>query len=573
MEKGKEAIIQVMNGKNPKQIAKELGMSKSGVFSAMQKEGIMTKSQVVSLIEAGKNNDEIHAEGRWTIEAIENTREELMEKQEKRKADRRARDRKRKERMKAERQPGIEAKQKIRKQREQDFREALALGLPTEEIAIQFGFKDISTVRVKKSKERLLGRKEIRSLLEDHTDTEIAMMARIENVDIIARIRQEEQNRQERLTQKAEVQREVTQLEDEATFLKLAQNLTSVKIIAKQLELTEEQIREALYDYNIFTREEVIEWLDSKSDVQIAIMGNLDDHRVVERVRKEENARKLAEEMEGNVQEKPTDPEVQKKKDDEMFLRMAKNYEPVEKIGSIFQMNEYKVILRLRKLKLYSRPEVERMIEAGEASDIKIAGTVGNVNAVARIRRKIQKRELLIRSIPEDKRVRIREKIAVGIAVSSIAYDTRTNSSIIMAIKEKWKRDKDLQIPKERKKVNLKIDWLHLETDIRNVTAESSNTRKNSIEYAIEKILVKYEAFLTQRHYAYIAYAYMKIGKYMDGIEFTEVYLNLENSSIKGVKDRIDEILEQEKDKEKSGVVASSQNMKIEWPEMEDFGG
>lgn len=586
-EKGTEAIIQAMKGKDPKQIAKELGMSKSGVFSAMQREGIMTKTQVIELIKVGKNNDEIHTEGKWTIDAIENVRKELIEKQEKRKAARRASDRKRKEKMKAERRPGIEEKQRIRRQREQDFREALALGLSTVEIATQFGFKDISTVRVKKSKEGLLGRKEIIALLPNKSNEEIAARARIENIGIIAKIREDSQNeamqqneatsRQEGILQSEDISEEKVKSsipkQDEETFLKLAQSLTSVKKIAELLELTEEQVRDALYDYNIFTREEVVEWLDSKSDVQIALMGNLDDHRIVEKIRKEERARELAKGMEENVQEGPTDPEVQKKKEDEMFLRMAKNYEPVEKIGSVFQINEYKVILRLRKLKLYSRPEVERMIETGEASDTKIAGTVGNINAIARIRRKVQKREILIRSIPKDKRVRIMEKIAAGIAVRSIAYDTRINLSIIMAIQEKWKRDKDLQIPEERKKVNFKIDWLHLETDMRNVTAESSSIKKNSIEYTIEKILVIHATFLTQSHYAYMAYAYMKMGRYMDGIEFAEDYLNLENSSIKGVKDRIDEILEQEKEKEKSGAADSSQNIRIEWTEMEELGG
>jgi len=53
-EKGQQAMFQAMNGKEPKQIAKDLGMSKSGVFAVMQREGIMTKSQVISMIEAGK---------------------------------------------------------------------------------------------------------------------------------------------------------------------------------------------------------------------------------------------------------------------------------------------------------------------------------------------------------------------------------------------------------------------------------------------------------------------------------------------------------------------------------------
>ena len=136
-EKAKNAMLQAMNGIDPKQIAKTLGMSKSGVFAVMQREGIMTKTQIIGLIEIGKSNEDIHAEGKWTIEAIENVRKELREKQERKEAAKRESDRKRKEKMKAERQPGIEAKQQIKRRREQDFREALARGLSTETIAMQ----------------------------------------------------------------------------------------------------------------------------------------------------------------------------------------------------------------------------------------------------------------------------------------------------------------------------------------------------------------------------------------------------------------------------------------------------
>jgi len=672
-EKGQQAMFQAMNGKEPKQIAKDLGMSKSGVFAVMQREGIMTKSQVISMIEAGKSNELIHEDGKWTIEAIESTRKELIEKQEKRKAARKASDRKRKEKMKAERQPRIEVKQAIKRKREQSFREALALGLSTETIAMQFGFKDISTVRVKKSKEGLLGRKEIIALLPEKSDEEIAGIAGIENVDIITQIRQEEEvnvqrQREERIAkQQAKIDmaqsreeeknhklrvalaegkklKEITSIlgvkdigtvsdrkqrigaltrkeiiallpeksdeelvditgirdisiirqirqeempetvkkieestvkpnihvrvpeefkrrfqptiskKDEAKFLKLAQSLTGIKKIATELNLSEEQVREALDDYNILTREEVIEWLPYKSDMQIAIMGDLVDYMVVERVRKEEDKRRLAQE-EMQVEEtvivrEIEDPEIQAKREETMFFRMARNYVAVEKMGSVFNMTEYAIILKLRKLGLRSRTEIERMIEQGGASDEEIAGETGNVNAVTRIRGKIQKRELLIESIPKDKQELVRRKVSTGIAASAITYDTRIPSAVVAAIQEKWKRDKDLAIPLERKKANLKIAWMHLETEIQNLIRNASQREKDKIQHRIDKILVVYEELLTQRHCAYIAYAYMKMEKYEEGIKFTEAYLGLRDCSKVGVKNKINEILEQEKKQE-----------------------
>ena len=339
--------------------------------------------------------------------------------------------------------------------------------------------------------------------------------------------------------------------------MKLAQSLVSVRKIAEQLELTEEQIREALYDYNIFTREEVVEWLPYKSDMQIAIMGDLKDYIVVAKVRKKEMERQLAEENEAEVVIEES-PEVRARREEAMLFRMARNYMPVEKISSAFNMSEYKIILKIRKFGLYTRAEVERMIEKGEASNEEIAGEFGNMNAVTRIRRKVQRRELIIRSIPTDKQELIRRKVATGIAASAISYDTRVNSSIIIAIQEKWKRDKDLEIPIERRKVKLKIVWMHLEMGIQNLITNTSPREKDRIQYMIDEILVEHEDLLTQRHCAYIAYAYMKMGKDAEGIEFAEDYLGLEDCSAMGVRNKIDEILEQERSQEKAAAKGES---------------
>lgn len=577
--KARRAIKLARSGKENNIIIQETGMTVAAIRWMRKKEGIMSRGQVRDLIMSGKEDEEVKEEASWTLEAVKEMRQEIEDRKARRQADRKERSDKRNAMLKAERQAGIQARKKEQEAKDQTLRIGLARGLPIEEIAILVGYEYPNTVRVKKSQAGLLGRREISALLPEKSDEELMEITGITDILVIQKIRQEEMPATEAAKEAAEQERKkqeeqrkkkaeenivkpnfhvkipegaklkfelIISKQDEATFLKLAQSLVSVRKIAEQLELTEEQIREALYDYNIFTREEVVEWLPYKSDMQIAIMGDLKDYMVVAKIRKKEMARQLAEENEAEVVIEES-PEVRARREEAMLFRMARNYMPVEKISSAFNMSEYKIILKIRKFGLYTRAEVERMIEKGEASNEKIAGEFGNINAVARIRRKVQRRELIIRSIPTDKQELIRRKVATGVAVSAISYDTRVNSSIIIAIQEKWKRDKDLEIPRERRKVNLKIVWMHLEMGIQNLITNASQREKDRIQHMIDEILVVYEDLLTQRHCAYIAYVYMKMGKDTEGIEFAEDYLGLEDCSAMGVRSKIDEILEQER--------------------------
>ncbi|MCI9413364.1 MAG: hypothetical protein HFJ31_02465 [Clostridia bacterium] len=694
--KARRAIKLARSGKENNIIIQETGMTVAAIRWMRKKEGIMSRGQVRDLIMSGKEDEEVKEEAGWTLEAVEEMRQEIEDRKARRQADRKERSDKRNAMLKAERQTRIQARKKEKEAKDQTLRIALARGLPIEEIAVLVGYEYPNTVRVKKSQEGILGRREISVLLPEKSDEELMEITGIEDISVIQEIRQEEmpkieaakeaaeqdrrrqeENRRKKEAEEARKQaflialaqgktgKEIAQLiglknadsvkqkkhdmkalsrkqiiellpeksdeelmeitgitdilviqkirqeempateaakeaaeqerkkqeeqrkkkaeenivkpnfhvkipegaklkfeliiskQDEATFLKLAQSLVSVRKIAEQLELTEEQIREALYDYNIFTREEVVEWLPYKSDMQIAIMGDLKDYMVVAKVRKKEMARQLAEENEAEVVIEES-PEVRARREEAMLFRMARNYMPVEKISSAFNMSEYKIILKIRKFGLYTRAEAERMIEKGEASNEKIAGEFGNMNAVARIRRKVQRRELIIRSIPTDKQELIRRKVATGIAASAISYDTRVNSSIIIAIQEKWKRDKDLEIPIERREVNLKIAWADLERNIQNLITNASPREKDRIQHMIDKILVVYEDLLTQRHCAYIAYVYMKMGKDAEGIEFAEDYLGLEDCSAMGVRNKIDEILEQERSQEKVVAIGES---------------
>ncbi len=543
--------------------------------------GLLGRREISALLPEKSDEELMEITGIEDISVIQEIRQEEMPKIE---AAKEAAEQERR------RQEENQRKKETEEARRQAFLIALAQGKTGKEIAQLIGLKNVDSVKQKKHDMKALSRKQIIKLLPEKSDEELMEITGITDILVVQKIRQEEMPETEAAKEVAEQERKkqeeqgkkkaeenivkpnfhvripeganrrfrlIISKQDEATFLKLAQSLTSVKEIAKQLGITEEQVREALYDYNIFTREEVVEWLPYKSDMQIAIMGDLKDYMVVAKVRKKEMERQLAKENEAEAVIEDS-LEIQARREKAVLFRMARNYMPVEKIGSAFNMSEYKIILKIRKFGLYTRAEVERMLEKGETSDEEIAGEFGNMNAVTRIRRKVQRRELLIRSIPADKQELIRRKVATGIAASAISYDTRVNSSIIIAVQEKWKRDKDLEIPRERREVNLKIAWADLERGIQNLITNTSPREKDRIQHMIDKILVVYEDLLTQRHCAYIAYVYMKMGKDTEGIEFAEDYLGLEDCSTMGVRNKIDEILEQERSQEKAATKGES---------------
>ena len=694
----RRAIEMAKNGEKTKSIMEETGLTEMAVKWMRKTEGIMSRDQVRELIIAQKSNEEIQEQSKWTIDAIERMRKEIEERIQRRKADRKERSDRRNAMLKEERRGRVEAKKEERDAKDQMLRVLLAQGLSMEKIATSLGYQYPHTVSVKKSKGKLLGRKEIVALLPEKSDEELLAITGINDISVIEQIRQQEmpkleqakkeqeererqkeearksedarnqtfrialaqgksgakiatlvglknagsvkqkkhdmralsrqqiiellpeksneelvtitgindisvieQIRQEEMpetskeSKKAVVEDEAIQnagpilqeqgqeqervaipiikRKDEKQFLKLAGTLTSVEEIAQKLGLSEEIVRAALIDYNIFSREEVIEWLDYRTDMQIAIMGNLEDYTVVARVRKAEKEKQLCmdiDEDELNVEQREIE---QKQREEQVFLKMARNFEGLDKLKCISGLTEYAVILKLRKLQLYSRPEVERLIEEGKASNAQIAGQTGNVNAVERIRNKVYQRERLIRSIPEEKQRQIRSGLLAGRAIDNIAFETKSTNTVVKAIQEKWLRDKEIQVTEERKKFNFRIEWITFDAKVKNITESSSRVQKDILINIINKMLVVYEKLLTQRHYAYMAYTYMKMGEYIKGIEFSKDYLNLEHSSISGVKNRIDEILEQEKEAGKLGESSGLEITRIKWEDFTCIGG
>lgn len=546
--------------------------------------GILGRQQIIALLPEKSDEELVEITEINDISIIRKIRQEEMPKLEQAKIDA---ERIQKEQAEKERKRN-EAK-KAEETRNQTFRIALAQGKTGAEIAVLIGLKNAGSVKQKKHDMKALSRRQIIALLPEKSDEELVEITGINDISIIRQIRQEEMpetvKKDEGTIQNVEpetpqqVQKEVAvpliKRKDESEFLKLAGTLTSIEVIAQKLELTEETVRAALMDYNIFSRDEVVEWLDDRTDIQIAVMGNLQDHTIVAKVRRQEEEKRLSIENEGeddlNIDAIQKETEY-KQRAEKLFLRMAKNYEELDKLRCAFGLTKYEVILKLRKLHIHTRPEVERLIEAGKATNAEIAGETGNANAVERIRGKVYQRERLIKSIPEEKQREIRNKLLAGRAVSNIAFEMKTSNVAVKAIQEKWLRDKENQVTEERQRVNFKIDLVAFEAKVKRLTKDSPKEEKRALKNLIDKILVLYEKMLTKRHYAYMAYAYMKMGNLEEGIEFAVDYLQLKEKTQEGVKTKIDEVLEEERETAKTHSSSDLNATRIEWADFTCIG-
>ncbi|MCI9177984.1 MAG: hypothetical protein HFJ28_05410 [Clostridia bacterium] len=178
-EKEKMFIEMASNGASPKEIMEKLGLASSSLYLKYKKYGVYTKPRILELIKQGKLNEEIVAEGKWTIEAIRQLRDTTKN-----------------------------AKQK----EDSKYRQLLAEGVSEEEITAILGYTNVKSIKNRKYRVKALNNEEIVELfLQGYTDEQITRMAKLDEIGIITRIREKSATKIEELKQikaKKEEQRE-----------------------------------------------------------------------------------------------------------------------------------------------------------------------------------------------------------------------------------------------------------------------------------------------------------------------------------------------------------------------------
>ena len=377
-------------------------------------------------------------------------------------------------------------------------------------------------------------------------------------------------------------------------FLQMAKNLERGSKIADTLGNTQSYISLELKRAGIYSRNKVIQLLDTRTNEEIALEGNVDVEAVA-RVRREiENDRAIKEKIKKDCQEnqKETREEIQKQKaeKDKLLLSMARNIENVMDMSIRLGYTTDYIYITLNHAGIYTRRKVIHLLDEKTDEEIASEGNV-DVKAVARVRREREEE----RRRPSQCSTRQKKLIEMAknldeihdimhqLGYSSITYiqnqlklagiyskaqviellDKKTDKEIalegkvdveaVARVRQEVKK-KEQQISKNGNEVQFKIDMLKLRGQIQSLK-EVSKAANMVMDYNIQKMLDNYGSLLTQEHYALFAYGYVKVREYMKAIEIGEEYLDLETSSLSALQKRINEILGREKEKSNGKTV------------------
>ncbi len=490
-----ELVIQL--GKNlilPSSISMSVGYSIEKVYRILKENGIYGRAKVINLLES-KTNQEIAEEGNLNIKAVEQVRQEEADKV---------------------------LMRKMSKQKEHT--------------------KTKQTTYVKREK--------VTSEQQDDTYGQLDK----ESTQSVQSTEQEKV-----ATKKIDFQSRKKMMEDKENLIfRGIKNIEDPRKIARETQTSVKYVYEVLKKYHFYSREQVVSFLSSLTDEQIAQRGSV-NVEAVGRVRKQEEEkirRKNSSEMQEETLKKQRLNERLKIDENVLFFKLARGFEPIEKISSIMELNPYEIRFLLKRLKIYTREDLERLIETSpKLTNQQIAEIAnGEISAVEKIRNQINIRNGIIKKVPNNIRKNIEIMLDSSKTVEYISYKTKRPTSEIKAIRDKRIRDKQRNITEERKKVNLKIEINELRNLLKNVEYASKNSQ-DVLFLKINKILTQYDTILSQTEYAFLAYSCMKIGKYLQAIHIGEMFLNLRDTSIEGIIGRIEEIQNSnEKKKEMCGT-------------------
>lgn len=313
--------------------------------------------------------------------------------------------------------------------------------------------------------------------------------------------------------------KETEEKSNQKVFIEMAKNLEDPKIIAEELEKSIDYVYKKLRKLEIYTRKKVISMLEEKTDEEIAEEGHV-NREAVARVRKEitkkkmkkENGQEESESKQNNHKELPKRGIVESYLVDKI-VKMAKSLIDIKIISIVTGAEEEDIIQILKNKGVYTREQVHQMIcETNKINE-------------------------------------------------EIAHEGSVNLLAVINLREAIDQSKRKAITNEKRKVDFKIKRIELHSMIKHLQ-QASNVTTSVLNLRINRMFTEYGDFLTEEDYALFAYGYMKVREYMKAINLGEKYLELEDSSLKGLEVKIDEVLNRKKKK------ASESPNKIQESEM-----
>lgn len=520
-----QIVSMATNLTSPKEIAAATYSEVSYVYWVMREKGIYTTRKVTELIELGKIPEEIAKEGNVNVDAVIKLKEKL-EKEKTRKKE----EAERKQKSKDNRRKRAKLDEQKRKQIIEAAKD-LKSGIEIKDIA-QVDYSYIYKIM---KEEGIFTRTKVKQLIKDgKTPEEIAKEGNV-NLDAVINLKNElEQARKKKETC-------TQQVSVGAVYGKK-------KIIALiRAKKTDEEIADAgnVSIEKVKTIREQLEQSETTNDYTKTVDVQKEDYRAQKLYSRSST---VAQTMQKSTSEN--------KKTNIAILQMARQVKSIDKIVSMSGIPEYTIRNLLRKNNILPREDVISLINQGEKTPQEIAQESGcDLHEVEKLYARIVEIRKRIEQNP--KRKRALELLQKGMSESQIAAAIRISKDSVLEMKELIVGIAKKPISAERKQIDFKIDILNLKTSI-NSMQQPSKIHAETTDYKIQKILYKYPELLGIKEYTLFAYAYVKAGSYLQAIDIGEEYLGLDTPSISALKTKIEEILNEEKEKKEGQYVGDS---------------
>ena len=239
------------------------------------------------------------------------------------------------------------------------------------------------------------------------------------------------------------------------------------------------------------------------------------------------------------------------------ILQMARRVKSVDKIVAVLGIPEYTIRNLLRKNNILPREDIISLIDKGEKTLKEIAQESGvDLKALEGLNERIVQMKRAIANNP--KRKQAIELLQMGKSESDIVAITKLRRETILEMKELVIGKVEKPISTARQQADFKLDMFNLRASINAMQQYSSRIQAETTDLKIQKILYKYPEFLGRKEYAFFAYAYSKVSEYMKAIDIGEEYLGLDTPSISALKSKIEEVLQEEKEKAGATIVDSN---------------
>ena len=561
-----EKIIEfAKNLTEDEEIAKRLKCTRGYACYVRNNEGIYSIKKVTELIELGKNPEEIAKEGKVNVEAVTKLKEKLETEKIRKKEEAEKKEKEKLERRQKSKDSGKNRRKRVRldeQKKKQLIEDAknLKSGVEIESIL------QISRTYVKNimDGEGIYTRAKVKQLIKAGKSPEeiaqegnVNIEAVIELKNEIEELRRKKENKTSRNIPGAVygTSKIIALIKANKTNEEIADlgnvSVEKVENIRKQLE--QEQIKD-IKDLHS-PRQQIAIGADST-------IGNGENKGELREDKIIKEASSTSSKKTGELQENSSINKSESKNPDKTnnaILQMARRVKSVDKIVAVLGIPEYTIRNLLRKNNILPREDIISLINKGEKTLQEIAQESGvNLKALEGLNERILQVKQAIANNP--KRKQAIELLQQGKSENEVVAITRLRKEVILEMKELIMGRVEKPISAARQQADFKLDMFNLRSSINAMQQHSSRIQAETTDLKIQKILYKYPEFLGRKEYAFFAYAYSKVSEYIKAIDIGEEYLGLDTPSISALKSKIEEVLQEEKEKEKIGATIGDSN-------------